>query len=80
MEKQKLPVSHNIATATQQACKVQSLTTMLPCKTDGWAETLGGDASPGRRWRLIFTTGQLLYDSCMADWQGAVLLYSTSLS
>jgi len=25
--------------------------------TDGWAEVLGGDASPGRRWRLIFTTG-----------------------
>ena len=41
---------------------------MLSCKTDGWAETLGGVASPGRRWRLIFTTGQLLHKSIVADW------------
>lgn len=24
---------------------------------DGWEQKLGGESSPGRRWRLIFTTG-----------------------
>lgn len=24
---------------------------------DGWAEKLGGESSPGRRWQLVFTTG-----------------------
>ena len=26
-------------------------------QADGWAEKLSGDASPGRRWRLVVTAG-----------------------
>ena len=37
----------------------QALRTLEAAKmpTEGWPEVIGGTASPGRRWRLVFTSG-----------------------
>lgn len=37
----------------------QALRTLESAKlpTEGWPEVLGGTVSPGRRWRLVFTSG-----------------------
>ena len=58
IEKQKLAVSAWPLFCLSKWLLGLGLTLVLYCKTDGWEQILGGDASPGKRWRLVFTTGQ----------------------